>query len=134
MGTLGRWFVFLTLFLCIYGSAHFYVLIKVRRALYLEGVGYVFLLVVLAFLMFAPIQARILSAQGYPYFALLMSWIGYVWMGFIFLLICLFIPIDLYHLAINGLRWLFDTDWTDWLLSRRQGLAIAGFGALALMI
>jgi hypothetical protein len=134
MGTLGRWFIFLTVFLCVYGAAHLYVLIKVRRALYLESTGYLFLLLVLTFLMLAPIQARILSTQGFPLFSLVMHWLGYLWMGFLFLLICLSAPIDLYHLLINGLRWLFETDWTDWLLSRRQSLAMASLGALGLMI
>jgi hypothetical protein len=40
-------------------------LIKLRRAFYLHGVSYGFLFVLLAFLMLAPIQARIIEAQGY---------------------------------------------------------------------
>lgn len=134
MGSFGRWFVFLTVFLCVYGSLHLYVLIKVRRALYLEGLSYIFLLILLAFLMFAPIQARILSSQSYPIFSLVMTWIGYVWMGYIFLFVCLAVPIDTYHLIINALRHLFNADWTDWILSRRLNLALVSFAALGLMV
>lgn len=134
MGSLGRWFAFLTIFLCVYGSLHLYVLVKVRRALYLEGLGYAFLLVVLAFLMFAPIEARVLGAQGYPNFSLFMSWIGYLWMGYIFLFVCIAIPIDTYHLVINSFRQLFEVDWTDLMLSRRQNLSIVTLAAAGLML
>lgn len=133
MGSLGRWVIFLTIFLCIYGSLHLYMLIKVRRALYLEGLGYILLVVVLAFLMLAPIEARLLEPQGYPGLSLALSWIGYLWMGYIFLFVCLAIPVDTYHLVINGFRQMLDVDWTHLLLSRRQSLSLITIVSLVLM-
>jgi hypothetical protein len=139
MGSLFRWLGFLAVFLCLYGSLHLYVLIKVRRALYLEGLGYILLVVVLLFLMLAPIQARLLDSQGHSLFGLVLTWVGYLWMGFIFLFVCVALPVDLYHLAVGGLQRLLDVDWTDYMLMRGQNLmltvAVAGlltiYGAIA---
>jgi predicted MPP superfamily phosphohydrolase len=134
MGSLSRWLVFLAVFLCIYGSLHLYVLIKVRRALYLEGWSYILLVVVLTFLMLAPILARILAGQGYAISAGLLTWLGYLWMGYVFLFVCLATPIDLYHLAVSALQQLLDGDWTGYMLLRRQNLTLVATAAGALMI
>ena len=133
MGSLSRWVIFLIGFFCIYGSLHLYVLIKVRRALYLESWGYFLLVVVLLFLMTAPINARILT-QSYPIFSLVLTWIGYLWMAYLFLFVCLAIPIDSYHLVISALQQLFNVDWTDIVLLRRNSLALVAFGAGGVMI
>ena len=139
MGSLGRWLIFLGVFLSLYGSLHLYVLIKVRRALYLEGLSYILLWVVLVFLMLAPLLARLLESQGHSFFGLLLTWAGYVWMGYLFLFICIAIPVDTYHLIIGGLQRLLEVDWSDYMLMRRHNLmlvtALAGlltiYGALA---
>lgn len=131
---MSRWVAFLTVFLSIYGSLHLYLLIKVRRALYLEGLGYVLLFLVLAFLMFAPFQARLLNSQGHPVLGLIMTWIGYVWMGYIFLFVCIAAPLDLYHLTVAGLQQVFNVDWTGAMLLRRQNLALVALAAGGLMI
>jgi hypothetical protein len=139
MGSLFRWLVFLAIFLCLYGTLHLYILIKVRRSLYLEGLSYILLLVVLAFLMLAPILARLLESQGHALLDLLLTWVGYVWMGYLFLFVCIAIPVDTYHLIVGGLQRLFEVDWSDYMLMRRHNLmlvaAAAGlltvYGALA---
>jgi predicted MPP superfamily phosphohydrolase len=131
---MSRWIGFLTVVLSIYGSFHLYMLIKVRRALYLEGLSYMLLVVVLTFLMFAPFQARILYSQGYPIFGLIMTWIGYVWLGYIFLFVCIATPLDLYHLIVAGLQQLFKADWTNLTLLRRQNLILVAVTAAGLMI
>ncbi len=134
MRSLLHWLVFLAVFLCLYGSLHLYVLIKVRRSLYLEGLSYILLVVVLAFLMFAPIQARFLQSQGHSLFGLLLTWIGYVWMGYIFLFVCIAIPVDLYHLIAGSLQQLLDADLTDYMLMRRHNLMLVAAAAGVLTV
>jgi uncharacterized protein len=129
-----RWIGFLIVFLTVYGLLHLYVLIKVRRALYLEGLSFILAIFILAFLMLAPVQARILTGQGHPTLAPVMTWIGYVWMGYIFIFICLAVLLDLYHLIVRGLQHLFKSDWTGITLMRRQSLALASIAAAALMV
>ncbi len=133
MGSLSRWVIFLAAFFCIYGSLHLYLLVKVRRALYLESWGYILLVVILLFLMTAPINARILT-ESYPIFSLALTWIGYLWMAYLFLFVCLAIPIDSYHLIISGLQQLFNVDWTNIVMLRRNSLALVAVGAGGVMI
>ncbi|MBT8339782.1 MAG: metallophosphoesterase [Desulfatitalea sp.] len=134
MGSLSRWVVFLTVFLCIYGAFHLYVLVKVRRSLYLEGWSYILLFVVLVFLMIAPLQARFLYHQGYDVAGLITSWIAYLWMGYLFIFTCIGAPIDLYHLALGGVQNLFDADLTQLMLSRRQNFIISALLAGCLCV
>jgi uncharacterized protein len=134
MGSLSRWAVFITVFLCIYGSLHLYMLIKVRRAFHVEGWSYVLLLVALLYLMLAPIQARLMHHQSYELSAVMMSWIGYLWMGYLFIFICLSVPLDLYHLAMASLQQLRDTDWTHMMLARRQNVLLTATVAGGLMV
>lgn len=130
---MSRFIVFLSLFLSIYGAAHLYFLIKWRRAFYLERVQYVFLFVVLAFLMLAPINSRLLASMDYWMPALVLDWIGFLWMGFVFILICLTLPLDAYHLLVGLGQSITGTDLTPLMLSRRQSVGVAVGVSLCLM-
>jgi predicted MPP superfamily phosphohydrolase len=117
---MGRFVGFLALFLLCYGGLNLYVLIKARRAFYLEGVAYIILAVLILYLFTAPIQARILESRDYHVLAVVTGWIGYLWMGTLFLFVCISLPIDLYHLAVGLVRRLTDLDLIHITLSRRQ--------------
>ena len=131
---MSRMIIFLALYLCIYGTAHLYFLVKARRAYYLQGVGYFLLFVVLVFMLMAPIQGRLLETQGHIWPAVIVTWLGFIWMGFLFLFTCLSLPLDIYHLFIGLGQRLTGGDWTDLMLSRRQSLGIAIIAACGLMI
>jgi uncharacterized protein len=131
---MSRLIVFLSLYFSIYGAAHLYLLIKWRRAFYLQGIHYFFLFVVLTFLLLAPINARMLDAQGYMMASLAMSWAGFLWMGFLFIYVCLALPLDGYHLLVGAGQRLTDGDWTGLMLSRRQSVGLVVFLTLGLMV
>ncbi len=131
---MSRLAIFLSLYLCLYGSAHLYLLVKVRRAFYLHGWNYFLLFVVLTFLLLAPIQARLLESQGQMIPALIMTWIGFLWMGFFFIYLCIAFPLDGYHLFMATAQRLVGADWTDLMLSRRQNVAIGAMAACAIML
>lgn len=131
---MSRLILLLSLYFCIYGSAHLYVLIKLRRAYYLHGISYGFFFVLLVFLMLAPIQARILEAQGHLVWAIVSAWTGYVWMGFLFIAICLSLPLDGYHLLVGLGQRLMQKDLAHLMLSRRQCVGLAALAALGIMV
>jgi uncharacterized protein len=131
---MSRLIVFLSLYFSIYGAAHLYLLIKWRRAFYLQGIEYFLLFVVLTFLLLAPINARMLDAQGYLLASLAMSWIGFLWLGFIFIYVCLALPLDGYHLLVGAGQRLTDADWTGIMLSRRQSVGLVAVLSLGLMV
>ncbi len=130
---MSRLILLIALYFCIYGSAHLYVLIKLRRAYYLHGISYAFLFVLLVFFMLAPIQARILEAQGHLVWAIVSAWIGYTWMGFLFIAICLSLPLDGYHLLLGLGQRLAHQDWAHLMLSRRQCVGFAALASLGIM-
>ena len=129
--------IIVTLFLTVYGIFHLYLLIKARKAFYLEGLGYFLLFTVLVFLLIAPINAHILERQGHSILALLMAWVGNLWMGMIFIFVWLSLPLDAYHLFMVLMQRLSNGDLTHLMLSRRQRfvlsalltLVILGYGA-----
>jgi uncharacterized protein len=129
-----RWIGLLVLFLSAYGALHLYMLIKMRRALYLEGLSFILVAAILMFLMFAPIQAQILTAYGGPSMGPAVTWMGFLWMGYIFLFVCIAVPLDLYHLTMNAFRHLFNVDWTGLMLMRRNNLMLAAVVAAGLMV
>jgi uncharacterized protein len=129
-----RWLAFLVVFLTAYGTLHLYMLIKLRRGLCLEGLSFILVAVVLTFLLFAPIQARLLTGYGYPTLGPVMTWVGYLWMGYIFLFVCIAAPLDLYHLFMNGVQQVFKSDWTGLMLMRRQSLMLVLVAAAGMMI
>jgi predicted MPP superfamily phosphohydrolase len=131
---MSRLILLLSLYFCIYGSAHLYVLIKLRRAYYLHGISYGLLLVLLLFLMLAPIQARILETQGHLVWAIVSAWIGYVWMGFLLIAICLSLPLDGYHLLVGLGQRLMQQELAHLMLSRRQCVGIAALAALGVVV
>jgi predicted MPP superfamily phosphohydrolase len=131
---MSRLIIFLSLYFCIYGAAHLYLLIKWRRAFYLQGMEYFLLFMVLTFLLLAPINARILDSQGHWLAALVMTWTGFLWMGFIFIYVCLALPLDGYHLFVGAGQRLAEADWTHLMLSRRQSVGLAVVLTCGLMV
>ena len=131
---MSRWIIFIATFLCVYGSLHLYLLVKVRRAFYLESWSYFLIVVVLLFLMLSPIQARVLAGQMHMIPSLIMMWIAYLWMGALFIWLWLALVLDMYHLAIIMFQRLFCADWIHLMLSRRQSLTLTVLITLGLMI
>jgi uncharacterized protein len=131
---MGRLIGFLALFLTTYGALHLYFLIKVRRAFYLQGFSFFLLFIILIFLLVAPIQSRVLETQGYHVLSMIIAWIGNIWMGALFIFICLSIPLDLYHLMMGIVRRLADIDLTHLTLARRQSFNLAAGAALLILI
>ena len=131
---MSRLVVFLSVFLSIYGSIHLYILIKARRAFYLSTGGYIFLFVIWAFLMLAPLYSGFLEKQEQHLFAAITAWIGFIWMGAVFIFICIAIPLDIYHVSLAMLQRLSHLDLTPLMLSRRQGFTLVCLATIVLMI
>lgn len=131
---MSRWIIFILLYLSIYGSAHLYLLIKARRAFYLEGVHYVLLFAILSFLLLAPINARLLEGEKYWLPSVALTWIGFVWLGFVFLFVCQALIVDGYHLIIGAAQQMFGADWTAIMLSKRQCISLLTMSTAVIMI
>lgn len=94
--------IFLLLFLILYGAAHVYLLLRLSwafprlRIWWSAAIGWCLLM------MTAPIVTRLLECDGYITGATAVAWVGYLWMGFLFLFIATSLVLELLRL----LRWL----------------------------
>lgn len=125
--------ILLSIYLAVYGALHLYLMVKLRRAYYLHGLGYGFLCILMLFLMLAPIQSQVLLTQGHVVLATIADWIGFAWMGYLFIFVCIALPMDGYHLLLVLGQHLSGQDLTHLMLSRRQSVMVAGVLALCLM-
>jgi len=123
--------VFLITFLGIYGAAHAFWLVRLLKAFpqlqpwWTLPVGWCLLMVA------APVLSRLLEREGQTFAASLAAYIGYSWMGLLFLFISLSVVLELLRL-LHWIAHFFLQLPASALLSPRPGF-ICCFG-LALLI
>jgi len=95
--------LFLLSFFLIYGSMHAYVLLKARSALAFGPGSTIVLILLFAILLCAPILTRMLGSRGFECSARVVALAGYLWMGFLFFLVCLNLSADLLRLPLRAM-------------------------------
>lgn len=111
--------LFLLTFFLIYGGTHVYFFLKARAAFSL-GFPASFLLSLFLLAMFlAPVAVRLLERGGHEPAARLAAWIGYCWLGFLFLFFSSSLLLDLYRLVMRLGGALAGRDISPLLLSQR---------------
>lgn len=94
--------LFLLFFFVVYGSAHFYVFSRIKAAFPLiSTLHQTGLIILMAFMILAPILVRVSERYGYESTACLLSYIGYLWMGVLFLFFAQSVLLDAYRLLIH---------------------------------
>lgn len=94
--------VFLFVILGAYSAVHIYTFFKLRAAFPFGGAAGGFIALFMAAMVCAPILVRVMERYGYDSPARLLSFIGYVWMGVIFLFFTLSVLTDLYRILLHG--------------------------------
>ena len=92
--------LFFVSILSLYSLLHLYVFLKMRSALAFSGVTAIFLIVFMALMVSAPVVVRILEGQRFDATARLISYLGYAWMGLVFLFFFCSLAIDMYRLLV----------------------------------
>lgn len=87
--------LFLITFFLLYGIMHLYVYRKTRAALSLNTSQLVSLITWILLMVFAPFIIRYSERLGFELVAQLMSYVGYIWMGALFLFIAVSLLIDI---------------------------------------
>ena len=77
--------IFFITFFSLYALIHVYFFIKLKSAFNLSILIQVTIILFLLLMVFSPVIIRISEKEGLETFAILLSWIGYLWMAFIFL-------------------------------------------------
>ncbi len=92
--------IFLSIFFLIYTAAHVYVFFKARAALgFGAGAGgalAVFMLVMIV----SPLLVYYAEKNHYELIARFLSYLGYTWMGTLFLFFCSAFIVDVYHVVV----------------------------------
>lgn len=86
--------LFLLIFLLVYGGLHLYMFLKAKTAFAVGTKTSISLLLFMAIMVFAPILVRLFEKPGVEHVARLIAYIGYTWMGILFLFFSVSIVID----------------------------------------
>ena len=105
-----RMLIFLLVFVSIYSGLHLYGLIKVRQAQALDTLGIISLIIFMAIMIFAPIGVRLLESAGFEKTARMLAYIGYTWMGLLFLFISAAFAFDMYRLLLAIGKFIFQAN------------------------
>jgi predicted MPP superfamily phosphohydrolase len=122
--------LFLVSFFLVYGLVHLYGFYKIKSALslsYAAGIPIVFFLVLMVL---SPVIVYHAERAGSELFARIMSFTGYLWMGFLFLFFSLSIAIDIYNLLTQLAGTIADTKMSALIPSEKVSFFICIFFAL----
>jgi hypothetical protein len=86
--------MFVVFFLLTYGGMHALVYYHVRRLWAGHPLVSAFVIVFMAAMILAPIGVRLLENRGYSELGQGLAYLGYVWMGFMFLCFCGFLVVS----------------------------------------
>ncbi|MGD9161359.1 MAG: metallophosphoesterase [Desulfobacteraceae bacterium] len=92
--------IFIGIFLSLYGSLHFYFYRKVTRAFNLTPAPNIILIIVLCLLLLSPIIIHLMEGNRPEALSAAVTYIGYFWIGIIFLLFALNLTVDIYRVII----------------------------------
>ena len=97
MRTLISFILFLTVFFTLYGLLHYYLYRKLTRALSVTPPYHALILVFFLLMLLAPVIVNILARQNSHLLATYLGYIGYTWMGALFLFFSIHLLIDIYQ-------------------------------------
>ncbi len=92
--------LFLFTFFLLYGGMHFYAFMKAKAALAFGAQTGIYVAVFMTVMLFAPFIIRVSERAGFELFARLMSYIGYTWLGVLFLFTSASLAVDLYRFVL----------------------------------
>jgi hypothetical protein len=129
--------LFLLTFFLLYGALHLYAFARARAAFALSTRIGIFVAGFMLVMIVSPVIIRFAEKAGYDLFARLISWVGYTWMGVIFLFFSFSLLLDLYRGMIGGAGLLLRQDLSNLLLTDRLAfiipflisVGIAGYGS-----
>jgi uncharacterized protein len=124
--------LFISTFLALYSTIHFYAFLKAKKALLLGTGPSVFLALFMVVMILSPIIVRVTENIGFEQFAKTMAYIGYLWMGLLFLFVCASLFLDLVTLAAHLTRISLHKNLSSLVLSNRHAfIAALGVAVLA---
>jgi predicted MPP superfamily phosphohydrolase len=126
--------LFFVSILSLYSLLHLYVFLKMRSAFAFSGVTAIFLIVIMVLMVSAPVVVRVVEGYRFDVTARLISYLGYTWMGLVFLFFFCSLAIDIYRLLVYATRPLLHAGFPSLLPSPRIAFFIALVPTLAIAV
>lgn len=126
--------LFLLIYFSIYGGVHLYAFLKLKRGFALGLPAYLILAIFMILMVVAPIVVRISERHGYETLARGLAYIGFTWMGLIFIFISVSFFFDIYRLLYFLAKMLTRSPLEDFILSLRNFCTIAILVSFAVVI
>jgi predicted MPP superfamily phosphohydrolase len=124
--------LFLLTFFTIYGGVHFYAFMKAKAAFSLGLKSGTPVALFMLLMVLAPVTVYFLEKYGLNITARLVSSVGYIWMGLLFIFISTSLAIDVYRFAVHLSGLISGKDISMFLLSSKSAFFIAlAIGLLA---
>jgi len=109
--------LFLLTFFLIYGGVHLYLFAKIKGAFHPSVTANVILVIILVYMILAPILVRMCERYGYDTLASIMAYTGYLWMGVLFLFFVSSLLLDIYCLLIRASTLVSHRDFSHLVIS-----------------
>jgi len=126
--------LFLLVIFGCYSAIHVYAFLKVRAAFPFGPLPGILLGMFMAAMTVAPILVRLLEKHGHDLPARILSYVGYCWMGTLFLFFFLSLSLDLYRLAVHSAGMVLQKDLPAFLPAPRTAFLVSLTIALVLSL
>jgi len=126
--------LFLLIYFSIYGSAHLYAFLKLKKGFSLGFSASLILAIFMILMVVAPIVVRISERHGYDALARGLAYIGFTWMGLLFIFISVSFFFDIYRLLHFLAKMLTRSPLEDFTLSSRNFCTLAILFSFAVVI
>jgi predicted MPP superfamily phosphohydrolase len=125
--------VFFLAILLLYGLLHFYIYYKIKTAIAFGTVAMVLLICFMAVMVFSPVFVRICERYGLEYLARLISYVGFLWMGLVFLFFSCSLLVDIYRLLVYAAGLTLKANSSFLLPSPRLAFVIPALASVAIV-
>lgn len=116
--------LFLLTFFLIYGSLHLYAFLKTRAAFAFTTLTGIIIAGFMLVMIVSPVIIRLSERAGFEFFARMMSFAGYTWMGIIFLFASFALLIDGYRMIVSAFGFMLGKDLTYLSVTKRYAFWI----------
>jgi len=126
--------LFLLIYFSIYGGAHLYAFLKLKKGFSLGFPAYFILAIFMILMVVAPIVVRISERHGHDALARGLAYIGFTWMGLLFIFISVSFFFDIYRLLHFLIKMLTRSPLENFTLSPRNLCTLAILFSFAIVI
>ena len=103
-------YLFLIFFFLVYGTCNFYVFMKTKTALHPGREAAAFLIFFIIAMIISPLIVRWSEKSGHELLATITAYIGYSWLGLVFLFVSSSLALDAYRIVLYAARLLTGKD------------------------